>query len=57
LVFLTWIGGLFIALLFIFLSFVFVSNYVLRLNLINSIRIGLIGIIVNIVAWIAIFSI
>lgn len=57
LVFLTWIGGLFIALLFIFLSFVFVSNYILRLNLINSIRIGLIGIIVNIVAWIAIFSI
>ena len=57
LVFWTWIGGLFIALMFIFLSFVFVSNYLLRLNLSNSIRMGLIGIIVNIVAWIVIFSI
>ncbi len=56
LVFWTWIGGLFIALIFIFLSYVCVSNYLLRLSVPNSIRIGLIGLIINIVAWIAILS-
>lgn len=57
LVFWTWIGGLLIALILIFLSFVFVSKYLLRLNLSNSVRMGLIGLIVNIIAWITIFSI
>jgi len=57
LVFWAWAGGLFIALMFIFISFVFVSKYILRLNQNNSIRMGLFGLIINIVAWFVIFSI
>ena len=52
-----WIGGLLIALLFIFLSFVLVSKYLLKLNWANSFRMGLIALLINIVVWIAIFTV
>lgn len=52
-----WIGGLIIALFFIFLSFVFASKKLLGLDWTNCIRMGLIGLIINIVVWIVIFSI
>ena len=51
-----WIGGLLIALLFIFLSFVLVSKYLLRLSWVNSLRMGLIALLINIVVWTAIFT-
>ncbi|UCF13430.1 MAG: hypothetical protein JSW06_04015 [Thermoplasmatales archaeon] len=53
----SWIGGLMIALLFIFLSFVLVSKYLLRLSWINSIRMGLIALLINIIVWIAVFTV
>lgn len=52
-----WIGGLLIALLFIFLSFVLVSKYLLKLSWVNSLRMGLIALLINIVVWIAIFTV
>lgn len=52
-----WIGGFLVALLFIFLSFVLVSKYLLKLNWANSLRMGLIALLVNIVVWTAIFTI
>jgi hypothetical protein len=52
-----WIGGFLIALLFIFLSFVLVSKYLLKLNWANSLRLGLIALLVNIAVWTAIFTI
>jgi len=52
-----WIGGLLIALLFIFLSFVLVSKYLLKLSWINSLRMGLIALLINIIVWIAVFTV
>ena len=52
-----WIGGLLIALLFISLSFVLVSKYLLKLSWINSIRMGLIALLINIIVWIAVFTV
>ena len=57
LIFGAWIGGLIFALFFIFLSFVFVSKYILRLSWVNSYRMGLFAIIVNIVVWIVVFTV
>lgn len=57
LIFGAWIGGLLIALLFIFLSFVLVSNYLLKLGWINSLRMGLIALLINIIVWIAVFTV
>ncbi len=51
-----WIGGLLMALLFIFLSFVLVSKYLLKLSWINSLRMGLIALLINIIVWIAVFT-
>ena len=56
LIFGAWIGGLIIALLLIFLSFVFVSRYILKISWVNSYRMGLFAIIVNIVIWIVVFA-
>lgn len=56
LIFWTWFGGVFLSLLFIFLSFGFVSKYILKLSITNSIRMGVIGLIINIGVWIVIFS-
>ena len=52
-----WIGGLLVALLFIFLSFVLVSKYLLKLSWINSLRMGLIALLINIIVWIAVFTV
>ena len=52
-----WIGGLLMALLFIFLSFVLVSKYLLKLSWINSLRMGLIALLINIIVWIAVFTV
>ena len=57
LIFGAWIGGLIIALLLIFLSFVFVSRYILKISWANSYRMGLFAIIVNIAAWIVVFTV
>jgi hypothetical protein len=57
LIFGAWIGGLLIALLFIFLSFVLVSKYLLKLGWINSLRMGLIALLINIIVWIAVFTV
>jgi hypothetical protein len=56
LIFWTWFGGVFLSLLFIFLSFGFASKYILKLSITNSIRMGVIGLIINIGVWIVIFS-
>lgn len=52
-----WIGGLLMALLFIFLSFVLVSKYLLKLSWINSLRMGLIALLINIIVWISVFTV
>jgi hypothetical protein len=51
-----WIIGFAVALFIIFLSFVFVSRFLFTLNWINSVRLGLIAIIINIIFWIIVFS-
>jgi hypothetical protein len=56
LIFWTWVGGVFLSLLFIFLSFGFVSKYIIKLTMPNSIRMGIIGLIINIGVWIVFFS-
>lgn len=52
-----WVGGLIFALLFIFLSFVFVSKYLLKLSWINSSRMGLFALIINIAIWVVVFAV
>ena len=52
-----WMVGLLIALLFIFLSFVLVSKYLLKLSWINSLRMGLIALLINIIVWFAVFTV
>jgi hypothetical protein len=51
-----WLGGFLLSLIIIFTSFVLVAKYLLKINWINSIRMGLIALIVNIIFWIIIFS-
>jgi hypothetical protein len=49
--------GLIFALIIIFISFILVSFYLLKLEIINSIRLALIAITINIIFWIVFFSI
>ena len=52
----SWIGGLGIAALVIFGSFVIVSHFLLNLSGVNSVRLGLFALLINIVMWIIFYS-
>jgi hypothetical protein len=46
-----WIGGLFLSLIFIFLSIIVVSRWLLRLDWVNSVIMGLFALFINVLVW------
>ena len=51
-----WIGGLLLAAGVIFCSFVFVGRWLLKISLVNGVRLGLFALVVNIVLWTVFYS-
>jgi hypothetical protein len=51
------IGGLCIVLVLVFVSFALIAFYILKLDRLNALRLGVIATIINILLWLVIFTI